>query len=46
VTGPGSKTATRSTSNAYNPETGTLTHGVTGPKGNTRSVEITPDRPQ
>ncbi len=46
VTGADGRTYTRSTSNAYNPETGTLTHGVTGPRGNTRSVELTPDRPQ
>ena len=44
ITGADGRTYTRSTANAYNPEAGTLTHSVTGPKGNTRSVELTPDK--
>jgi hypothetical protein len=44
VTGPGGNTATRSGTNSYNPETGTITHGVTGLDGKTRTVDITPDK--
>jgi hypothetical protein len=45
VTAPDGKTHTRSTSNGWNAETGTLTRSVTGYGGNTRTVDITPDRP-
>lgn len=44
VTAPDGRTYTRSSSNAWNPETGTLTRSVTGYGGNTRTMEITPDR--
>jgi hypothetical protein len=44
VTAPDGKSYTRSSRNAWNPETGTLTRSVTGYGGIGRSVEITPDR--
>jgi hypothetical protein len=44
VTRPDGSTATRSSGNAWNAETGTLTRSVTGYGGNTRTVDITPDR--
>jgi hypothetical protein len=44
VTGPGGNTATRSGTNSYNPETGTITHGVTGLGGKIRTVDIAPDK--
>jgi hypothetical protein len=44
VTAPDGKTYTRSSSNAWNPEAGTLSKSVTGYGGNTRTVDVTPDR--
>lgn len=46
VTGPDGNTHTRSSSNVYDKESGTLTRSVTGFGGDTRTVEITPDRTQ
>lgn len=45
VTGPDGNTHARSSANAWNPDTGTLTRSVTGYGGNTRTVDVTPDRP-
>jgi len=44
VTAPDGSTHTRSSSNAWNAETGTLTKSVTGSGGNTRTVDVSPDR--
>lgn len=40
LVGPRENEATRETSNSWDEETGTLTHSVTGPKGETRSVDL------
>lgn len=44
ATGPNGRTATRSTINRYDKESGTLSHSVTNPAGQTRSVDVTPAR--
>jgi hypothetical protein len=45
LTGADGRTYTRSSSNTWNGETGTRTKSVTGYDGNTRTVDVTPDRP-
>ncbi len=44
LTGPAGRTYTRSSSNSYDRGTGTLTKSITGPNGEVRTVDITPDR--
>ncbi len=45
VTGPNGRTSTRSSAHSYDSETGVLSKSVTGVDGTTRTVDITPERP-